>query len=60
MSDGTPYHFVGAGFLRDVEDAGKSFIPVVFMRANDPELFDPQRREVWPLVVAHVEAVRGR
>lgn len=59
VSDGLPYHFVGAGFLRDVADPKRSFIPVVFIRSDNPDLMDQQRRLIWPLVVEHVAAVRG-
>lgn len=58
VSDGVPYHFVGAGYLRDTVDPGRSFIPVVFLRAEDPDLLDSQRRSVWPLVLEHIATVR--
>lgn len=58
VGDGVPYHFVGAGFLRDIENPSNSFIPVVFMRADNPDLYDPQRRAIWPLVMNHIRAVR--
>lgn len=59
VSDGLPYHFVGAGFLRDVADPTHSFIPVMFIRSDNPDLMDEQRRRIWPMVVEHIAAVRG-
>lgn len=57
VSDGIPYHLVGAGFLLDLQDADQSFIPVAIMKSNNEDLYDPQRRRIWPLVVKYVATV---
>ncbi len=56
--DGIPYFMVGAGFLAE-DDGPETFIPVFILRTENPEFLDPQRREVWPLVVEHVAEVTG-
>src|SRR5690606_22584515 len=56
VSDGVPYYFVGAGYLID-EVTGQAFVPVLFAYTNNPELLDPVRRRVFPIVVEHVETV---
>lgn len=58
VADGIPYFLVGAGFLVE-EDGPEAFIPVVMMRTENAEFLDPQRREVWPLVVDAVVEVTG-
>ena len=54
VSDGTPYHLVGAGFLVPFDGSSAGFAPVILMIGNDPDLLEPQRRTVFPLVVEFV------
>lgn len=59
VEDGIPYFLVGAGFLREVA-GDEAFAITLMIRSDNPALFDPQRRSVFPLVVEHVLAVTGR
>jgi hypothetical protein len=59
VEDGVPYYLVGAGYLREI-DGEEAFAIAFMMRTENPELLDPQRRSVFPLVVEHVLTVTGR
>lgn len=59
VEDGVPYFFVGAGYIREMQ-GDEAFAVALLIRTENPELFDPQRRTVFPLVVEHILAVTGR
>lgn len=59
VEDGVPYHFAGAGFFREIE-GDEAFAVTLLIKSETPELLDPQRRTVFPLVVEHILAVTGR
>lgn len=56
--DGIPYFLVGAGYLRH-RSSGDYFVPVVMIETELEELLDPQRREVFPVVLEYVERMVG-
>jgi hypothetical protein len=58
ISDGVPYYFVGSGFL--VPDDGSPGFAFTWLGISEnPDLEEPQRRAVFPLIVEFVRAVRG-
>lgn len=58
VSDGIPYFFVGAGYIVH-EASGEAFFPAFMSVTENEELFDPQRRLVFPMVVDFVLAAVG-
>lgn len=58
VSDGVPYFFVGAGFILH-EASGEAFFPAFMSVTENEDLFDPQRRLVFPMVVDYVLAALG-
>ncbi len=67
--DGIPYYLLGAGYLRPVEGTAEEVgddasdaagahqgVAVVFaLRSLNPDLFDPQRRTVFPLLAEYLD-----
>lgn len=58
VSDGVPYFLVGAGFIVH-EPTGEMFFPAFMAVTENPDLNDPQRRVVFPLVFDYVLAALG-
>ena len=56
--DGVPLHWVGAGWI-DEAGTPEQFIPVILLWSMNPEFLDPQRRDVWPLIIEHIAEVTG-
>jgi hypothetical protein len=51
VSDGVPYFMLGAGYLRPKDGSSLGFAMVFMMKTTNPELLDPQRRSVFPLII---------
>jgi hypothetical protein len=58
VSDGVPYFFVGAGFVLH-EPTGQDFFPAFMSVSDNEDLFEPQRRQVFPLVMNYILAALG-
>ncbi len=58
ISDGTPYDLVGAGYFRP-DSGGPGFAAALLVLTENPDLMEPRRRTVFPLLVQHVFAVTG-
>ncbi len=54
VSDGVPYFMLGAGYLRPADGSSLGFAMVFEMRTTNPELFDPQRRSVFPIILKYI------
>ncbi len=52
--DGVPYYLLGAGYLRPVDGSSLGFAMVFEMKTMNPELFDPQRRSVFPIILEYI------
>lgn len=54
VSDGVPYFFVGAGYLLPRDGSSHGFVAVLLATTEVEDLFEPTRRQVFPLVEAYV------
>lgn len=54
VSSGTPYYFVGAGYLTPADGSSHGFAPVILLIGNNEDLNEPQRRSVFPFVLDFV------
>jgi hypothetical protein len=54
VSDGVPYFLLGAGFLRPSNGEHAGVVMVLMARTTNPDLGDPQRRAVFPLLFEYV------
>lgn len=52
--DGIPYYLLGAGYLRPTDGSSLGFAMVFEMKTMNPELFDPQRRSVFPIILKYI------
>ncbi len=50
VSDGIPYFMLGAGYLRPKDGSSRGFAMIFMMKTMNPDLFDPQRRSVFPIL----------
>lgn len=58
VMDGVPYYFASGGYL--VSDAGNGrFTFGLLMKTENDDLWDEQRREIFPRVLEHVALVTG-
>ena len=56
--DGVPYYFAGGGYL--VSHVGSErFTFGLLMKTRNRDLWDEQRRQVFPQILAHIAAVTG-
>lgn len=55
VSDGVPYFFVGAGYLVPGDGSSAGWVAVLLATTEVEDLFDPPRREVFPLVLEYVQ-----
>lgn len=60
ISDGVPYFLAGAGYVRP---AGGELSPGYALawlgRTMNPDLYDPQRRQVFPLMLDYIQAMEA-
>lgn len=61
VSDGIPYFFVGAGFVRPVGDPelDPGYALVWLGRTMNPSFLDPQRRTVFPLMFQYIQQMEA-
>ncbi len=56
---GTPYHLVGSGFLPPLDGSSQGFAATMVLTTGNSDLWDPQRRLVFPLGLDFVREALG-
>lgn len=60
ISDGVPYFLAGAGYIRPSGNQLSPGYALVWLgRTTNPDLFDPQRRQVFPLMLDYIQAMEA-